>query len=238
MLKHTHTYSSDYDFDESTHWHPSTCGHDVKDSVASHIFTDWVIEKKSTTTETGLQSRTCTVCNYKETKKISKINTYTITWCNDDGTVLERDINVEENTIPFYDGLTPTKDKTQEYTYSFIGWDRTIEKATKDITYTAVYSQTKNKYTITFVNYDNSILSISLVDYGIMPNIPSNPTKESDNVYFYTFTGWDKEVSEVVEDTVYKACYESTYKDFNITFNSNGGTEFGTLSLQGIKYLL
>ena len=36
-------------------------------------------------------------------------NSYTITWKNWDGSVLETDTNVKEGTTPTYDGVTPTR---------------------------------------------------------------------------------------------------------------------------------
>lgn len=69
--------------------------------------------------------------------------TYTIKWCNYDGTVLETDEKVPENTVPTYDGETPTRAADSQYTYAFKGWDKTVAAATCDTAYTAVYEQTE-----------------------------------------------------------------------------------------------
>lgn len=68
--------------------------------------------------------------------------TYTIKWVNYDGTVLETDEKVPENTVPTYDGETPTRAADSQYTYAFKGWDKTVAAAVADATYTAVYEQT------------------------------------------------------------------------------------------------
>ena len=47
--------------------------------------------------------------------------TYTITWKNYDGTVLNTTI-VNQGDIPVYVGDNPTKPEKENYTYSFIGW--------------------------------------------------------------------------------------------------------------------
>jgi hypothetical protein len=67
--------------------------------------------------------------------------TYTVKWCNYDGTVLETD-TVTEGEIPAYNGATPTRAEDSQYTYTFKGWDKTVVAATADETYTATYTQT------------------------------------------------------------------------------------------------
>lgn len=36
---HEHTFASTWEYDETYHWHPSTCGHNVRDNEENHIFT-------------------------------------------------------------------------------------------------------------------------------------------------------------------------------------------------------
>ncbi len=64
---------------------------------------------------------------------------FTVTWLNEDGTELEKDTGVEEGTMPSYDGEEPTKEETEFYTYTFIGWDQELSAVTGDVTYTAVF---------------------------------------------------------------------------------------------------
>ena len=86
---HTHTFdTSTWAKDESTHWHPSTCGHNVKDSEAPHSFDNWSTVTPASITSEGLEARTCTVCSYKEERKIDKLSsnangTFTLYTFND-----------------------------------------------------------------------------------------------------------------------------------------------------------
>ena len=67
---------------------------------------------------------------------------YTVTWENDDHTILETDEYVPYGETPRYDGKTPEKVPTKEYTYTFDGWNREIAAVTGKVTYTAVYKAT------------------------------------------------------------------------------------------------
>ena len=157
------------------------------------------------------------------------VNTYTVVWKDYNGTVLETDENVEYGTTPVYNGEEPSRDWTDQYEYSFAGWDVQLEPITGDIEYTAVYKETVRKYTITWKNDDGDTLREDEVEYGIVPAYAGDePSKEADAQYTYTFKGWDSEPIAVTGDAVYNATYEETLRSYTVTWLNANGVIFDT----------
>ena len=148
---------------------------------------------------------------------------YIITFCNDDGTILQQD-TLELGKMPEYRGGIPAKDSTEQYNYNFIGWYQELAPATKDVTYYAQYESTLNQYEITFYDWDGSVLQSGNMAYGEWPTYyNSDPWRESNAQYTYTFLGWSPELSMVTGHQSYYAQYESTLNQYEITFyNWNG----------------
>ncbi len=133
-------------------------------------------------------------------------NTYTYKFVDEDGKVLKEETVEYGSEIVYPEN--PTKTPTQEYTYSFAGWDKDTTIVTENITFTASYSKIKNQYTYQFVNYDGEVLKEETVDYGTMPVAPSDPVKPSTEQFNYIFKGWDKTISKVTDDVVYTALFD------------------------------
>jgi len=135
---------------------------------------------------------------------------YTIKFVNDDGTPLQSS-SVAYGEMPEYKSDEPTKAKTAEYSYKFDKWSPEIEKVTGEKTYTATYTNSKNKYTVKFVDDDGkTLLQSSQVEYGETPKYTeANPTKKSTELFEYTFKGWNKKITAVTGNVTYKAVYDS-----------------------------
>ena len=59
---HTHSYGTDWKYDDTNHWHECECGD--KADTAAHSF-QWVIDKAATKEATGIKHEECTVCGAK-----------------------------------------------------------------------------------------------------------------------------------------------------------------------------
>ena len=149
----------------------------------------------------------------------------TITFVNEDGTELQSG-SVDYGTTPSYSGATPTKPATAQYTYTFAGWTPAIVPVTADTTYTAVFSSTVNKYTVNFVNDDGTVLQTASVAYGTTPSYSgATPTKDPDDQYTYTFSGWTPAIAQVTADATYTAVFDSTVNQYTVSFVNDDGTE-------------
>lgn len=81
-----HTYSEEWTYDETDHWHAATCGHDeeVKDK-AEHTWNSGEITTEPTCTEPGVKIYTCTVCDATKTETVSATgHTYSDKWSYDE----------------------------------------------------------------------------------------------------------------------------------------------------------
>ena len=140
-----------------------------------------------------------------------KSDTFTVTWKNGDD-VLETDTGVVSGATPSYDkGVIPTKDEDEYGTYTFDGWESSVDGSvdveenlpvvTRDVTYTAHYSVTPKTYTVTWKNYDDGVLETdNNVQAGSHPeyNGQSDPSKPETDTLKYIFAGWKSSVDQEV----------------------------------------
>ena len=151
-------------------------------------------------------------------------NSYTVTWQNADGTVLATD-KVAYGSVPSYSGATPTKAATAQYSYTFERWDTTPVAVTGDATYIAVFSESLNKYTVTWCNEDGTVLATDSVEYGAVPSYSgATPTKAATAEYSYTFNGWNTAPAAVKGDVTYTATYTASKNSYTITWVNEDGT--------------
>ena len=121
----------------------------------------------------------------------------------------------------------PTKAADAQYTYTFTGWDKEIAAVTGDATYTAQFSSTVNKYTVTFYAEDGTtVLESKEWEYGQNPvyNNGQNPTKPATAEKSYTFAGWTPAVVTVSGNASYTATFTDATNTYTVTWYNEDGT--------------
>lgn len=233
-----HNYSSSWSYDENSHWHACTdIGYEhLKKDESSHNFTSIVTDP--TYEEGGYTTYTCSTCGYSYVDNKTDPLFITITRKNYDGTILEVDNNVSYGTTPTYEGATPIKESDSRYKYTFAGWTPEVVIATKDATYTAVFSEEKITYTIDFdLNGGSSSSYKGPIEVKIF----------SKDIFFFDcvkedwqFRGWEYNGEKIfdekgnqlknvtlVDDMVFKAICSQTVKLTITTNMPEAGTILG-----------
>ena len=167
---------------------------------------------------------------YKATYN-STVNKYTVTFMDDDGKTVLKEATAYNYGTAAADIVKPddpTKYNTDQYTYEFTGWTPAITEVTANAIYTATYSSTVKQYTVTFVDEDGETVlkEATAYDYGTAGTDiekPADPTKAATAQYTYTFGGWTPAIGDVVSDATYKATYNSTVNQYNVTFVDEDG---------------
>ncbi|MCI2068568.1 MAG: leucine-rich repeat protein [Bacilli bacterium] len=150
-----------------------------------------------------------------------------------DGTELAN-LSVLKGETAVYPHDDPIRGKTAQYTYTFKGWDGSLENIQSNMIFNAVYDRVTNVYTVTFVNYNDEVLKTYQVEYGKGATYDGEtPTKPSDQQYSYTFSSWDVDYSYIEGNTTVKAQFSETLNEYKVDFQTNGGT---TLASQGVNY--
>ena len=83
-------------------------------------------------------------------------------------------------------------------------------------------SEEAEKFTVRFLNYDDSELSVKEYELGATVEVPT-AERPADETYTYEFTGWDKEVVNVTGDATYKAQFNGVFIEYTITFANYDG---------------
>ena len=126
------------------------------------------------------------------------------------------------------------KESTAQYTYNFVRWefDDGKEYYQSDEEYDSMTVQSSfylyriievniNNYTVNWKNYDDSILLTESYAYGTIPTYKGKtPFREREIDYYYEFIGWDKDITEVVENVTFVAKFEKKNAELDYKLNS------------------
>ena len=85
---HSHSYGTEWKYDDTNHWHECECG--AKTDIAAHSASEWIVDTAATETADGAKHKECTVCKkVLETEKIpatgsTHTHSYGTDWKYDD----------------------------------------------------------------------------------------------------------------------------------------------------------
>ncbi|MBQ6288565.1 MAG: InlB B-repeat-containing protein [Clostridia bacterium] len=146
---------------------------------------------------------------------------HTVTWQNGDGSVLDEKTWKSGDPEPETE-KTPTKKPDEQYIYTFFEWEEPVIDEDGNRIYKPKFTTTLQKYTITFVDEDNSVLKAATeYEYGNVPVKPEDPAGKETEKDILTFTGWSDGTTtyapgatlpEVKKNMIYKAVYSAADK--------------------------
>lgn len=183
------------------------------EAITGEDFVGWFNGEEKFDFSTPVTSDLNLVAKWETTK-------YTITFKNDDGTVLQETEVAHNEAIVA--PAAPTKASDANYDYTFDKWDVEFDKATEDLVITAVFKSTLKKYTVTFYNEDNTVNAEIQVEKGSQAG-KITLTKEDDALYSYSFDAWYTEdgtrfsfSTPITSDIKLYPRFDATPKDFDI----------------------
>ena len=113
--------------------------------------------------------------------------------------------------IEYSDGSTSAMNLTY---YNVSGFsNETLGEVTVKVTYdghSTSFQVTIIKATVTFLDWDGTVLSSEQYAYGETVTPPPDPYRAGDGTYNYVFCGWDKDIEPCAGNTVYTATYAQT----------------------------
>ncbi|MBO4848613.1 MAG: InlB B-repeat-containing protein, partial [Clostridia bacterium] len=83
-----------------------------------------------------------------------------------------------------------------------------------------------NTYTVTFVDWDGTVLKTQTVDYGAAATAPADPARVG-----YTFTGWDVDFSNVTSNLTVTAQYVQDTVNLLGDVNGDGTVDFSDVTM-------
>lgn len=205
----------------------------VEPTQASTVSTDYTFTSWNTTPVAVTGTATYTAVYASSTRK------YHVTFYSYDAATVLYEADVDYNTRPEYDGVTPFRSNTSAFSYEWTGWQQgathygttdNLALVTGDVYYVATFSPTPLKYQVFFKRQDGTTIDAPFFEYGeTLEAFPANPTMASTVSTDYTFDHWDPaELVPVTEDgKVYTAYFSESPRQYTAHFVNYDGTSLG-----------
>lgn len=154
-----------------------------------------------------------------------KLAQYTVSFVNYDGTALYSTV-VDYDGTASYVGGTPTKPQDQQSVYTFSGWDVALDHIQSNVTAKAQYRPNDRIYTLTFKNWDGTILSTQTGTWdakiAYSGETPKRPDDESGS---FTFDYWSPDFRGYVDgNKIYTATFAHKLFSYDVTFRNWDGS--------------
>lgn len=181
---------------------------------SSYTFAGW-----DKTVVTTVQSQ----ASYWATYTPGSYVNYTVTFLNKDGTTLST------QTLHYGDmpsAPTPAFPKTATCVYVFTGWDKTVTSVEGNATYTALYDEHTEKYTVRFLDSKDNVLQSDELLYLEKP-VYRGTLPEGDPIDTETaniFNTWSSDLSPVTAQIDYTPLFKVGPRPYTISFYDEDGT--------------
>lgn len=200
----------------------------AEDMIGTYTFTGWADENGNPVTT--VSGNTKLYAQYSTTYK-----EYTVTFKNDDGTVLSTAKYRYNDTV---DVPEASKEADNTFTYSFAGWDTDVAAKCKgDATYTATYKKSYIYYQIQWLNDNGSLYKKENYTYNariLAPTTDPTPIAAGapDTGYSWILKGWQnvdtgemyKRGDRITGNGSYKAVFEQAASICTVELYEEDGT--------------
>ena len=204
-----HTYDNDCDTScntcnyvrTTTHTYDNDC--DTSCNICDYIRT---IPEHSSYTLNG--NHTCDICKYSKRPNAPVVESKTY---NSVTLVKTNGFEYSKDGVSWQDSNVFTN-LSANTTYTFYQRVKASDVALVSETSPSLTIKTDEEpvYTVTFKDWNGTVLSTNTYHYGDVVATPNNPTRPYDEEYIYTFAGWDKNVVACAGNEVYTATYSKT----------------------------
>ncbi len=153
---------------------------------------------------------------------------FTVTFKNIDGSIISSNNYKYGNTVVV--PKDPEGQSSETVIVSFNGWTPNVETICKgNAEYMATFREEPRTYTVTFKDYDGTVLDETTYAYGDAVIVPDSPVRPMTNSTIYTFSGWDKEVAtQCTGDAEYTATYTETPRTYTVIFKDHDNIVLST----------
>lgn len=135
---------------------------------------------------------------------------FKVVFKNYDGTTLAT-VSVKEGEEITLPDITPTRESTAAYDFTFIGWSDSLSDISRNMTVYAEYSQTIRSYEITYVDEDGNVLETMILEYGSPVNQDVEAPEKQGNFFLsYEFAYWGEEGQTVTGEMTVKPVYKTS----------------------------